>query len=96
MNATRIFVALTSLVLLGGSCKKSEADPTPDVCSALDQRASAISTAATTYSTNPSKANCDAYKKAVSDYIDAAANCPGVSQTDINNARNSVRDIVCQ
>jgi len=94
MKITRISVALISLVLLGGSCKKN-ADVAPATCSQIDVRAQAFSDAVKAYSVSQTKANCEAFKKAGNDYISAAANCPGVSATDIASARNSINSTTC-
>lgn len=95
MKITRMSLALISLVLLGGSCKKND-DVAPTTCSQVDVRAKAFSDALTAYSVSPTKANCDAFKKAGNDYISSAANCPGVSAADIANARSSLANITCQ
>lgn len=95
MKITRISLALISLVLLGGSCKKN-ADVAPTTCSQIDVRAQAYSDAVKTYSISPTKANCEAFKKAGNDYISSAANCPGVSATDNASARSSLAGITCQ
>lgn len=93
---TRLYGIALGLVLVGGSCKKDSDDLGPDTCAQTGQRADALAQVATTYGTNPTKANCEAYRKAVNDYLDAASKCPTVSERDITNARNSVNALNCQ
>lgn len=93
---TNLYALGTALVLLGGSCKKDDNPVGPDACALASQRAEAISGVANAYATNPSQANCEAYRKAANDFLDAAARCPTVSQADIASARQSVNTLNCQ
>lgn len=80
------FVILALLVLF--SCSKDDDGITP--CSAnwayeLSSEFTAISTAATNYSMDPSEANCNALKNAYQQYIDALkpfGNCATLSGAD--------------
>jgi hypothetical protein len=87
------------------SCKKDN----PALCSTawateLQNELTAISTAISVYSMDPSDANCNALKAAYQDYIDALrpyGNCPtltGQSRTDWQNALNEAEadiDTIC-
>jgi len=95
MKITRLAVLFLSLILLGGSCKKGEDTVAPGNCGAISQRTDALTSAAVAFSNSATKANCEAYKKAATDYINSATGCPGVLAADIADARASVRDIVC-
>lgn len=72
---TRLICLLIVLSFLGfGSCKKKTADA--DFCTTswttkLADKITAMSNAAMAYGTNPTVANCNAYKTAVNAYIDA-------------------------
>lgn len=91
-----IYAVMLSLVLLGGSCKKNNDAVTPADCGNLSKRLDALVLSATTYGNNPTKANCEAYKKAANEYISSASGCPGVSAKDIADARADVNSTVCQ
>ena len=97
-----VFVMFGLLVLF--SCKKESVGP----CSAswasdLGNEFTAISTAASIYSADPSEANCNDFKAAYQDYIDAlkpygdCATLSGASRTEwqnaINEAEGSLDDI---
>lgn len=96
MKTTRLSVLFLSLVLLGGSCKKGEDAVTPMDCSGTSKRADTVTSTATAFSNNPTKVNCEAFRKAANDYINAVSGCPGVTAADIADARASIKDVVCQ
>lgn len=93
---TRLYVALLGCVAIGGSCKKDSDSVGTNSCAQIQQRAADVTQAATAYSTSLTKANCEAYKKAVNDYLSSAANCPTVTQADITQARNSINSLDCK
>jgi hypothetical protein len=105
----RIFlISFLSIVVLGSwSCKKSSSPG----CSAawaseLSNEVAAMSNAAQAYSTNPTQANCLAYKAAAQAYIDALepyGNCTALTGQDraawqaaIDDAQQSVDNMNCQ
>lgn len=93
---TQRYAALTSLVLLGLNCKN---DPEPaglNACAVADERRTAIGPAANAYAVNPSKANCEAYRKAAGDYLEIARRCPTVSAADTTSARSAYNALNCQ
>ncbi len=96
MKITRLAVLFLSLILLGGSCKKGEDTVAPGNCSNVEKLAEAYTNSLRAYLTSQTKANCDAFKKAGNDYITAASSCPGVTVASINDARESLKNIVCQ
>ena len=70
------FIVMFAIAILVGSCKKdSVLDPfnTAD-CSNL---AVNVSNAGTAFGTNPSVATCEAYKKALQDYVNGCASLAG-------------------
>ena len=96
MKTLRVHALLPGLILLGGSCKKKEDEVAPATCNDITRLATVYSNSITAYTSSPTKANCEAFKVAANNYINAAANCPGVLQADITSARTSIKDIVCQ
>ncbi|MBC7569818.1 MAG: hypothetical protein H7319_08815 [Spirosoma sp.] len=96
MKSTSVYTVLLGLVLLGGSCKKSQDTVAPATCTNVDKLAEAYSNSLKAYVVSQTKANCDAFKKAGNDYITAASSCPGVTVASINDARESLKSIVCQ
>jgi hypothetical protein len=97
----RILFALVLMVAVCGlwSCG---GDDDNDGCSTawaseLTNEINAMSAAATTYALNPTVANCNAYKDAAQDYIDALepyGNCAtltGQNRTDWQNALNDAQ-----
>jgi hypothetical protein len=72
------FPKLSVLILATGliisySCKKDEPVVSVDGCIT---NADLVSKAATTFSTSPTKANCEAYLASVNKYLDS---CPGLT-----------------
>lgn len=94
MNKTLSLILLVGLAA-GFGCKKDN-DATPDTCGQVSARAQTYSNAVSAYSTSPTKANCEAVRTTANSYLDAAANCPTVTQADITAARASVNALVCQ
>lgn len=71
----KLFSLLIILSFIGlGSCNKKDSDP--DYCAGawatqVEAELNAVIAAAMTYGTDPTLANCNAYKAAIQDYIDA-------------------------
>jgi hypothetical protein len=71
----RVLCFLIIVSFLGiGSCKKKTTDP--DICGSawatqLSDETNALIAAAQTYSTDPTTQNCNAYKTAFQNYLDA-------------------------
>jgi len=71
----RVLCFLIIVSFLGlDSCKKKAADP--DYCATswatqLSSETNAVSAAAQTYASNPTTANCNAFKAAYQEYLDA-------------------------
>jgi hypothetical protein len=92
-------MAVIFCVMVLFSCKKDVACSTA-WASELQNELTAISTAITVYSMDPSDANCNALKAAYQDYIDALrpyGNCPtltGQSRTDWQNALNEAEESI--
>lgn len=100
------FIALSLLSTL--ACSKD--NPGPGGCAAnfnyaveLQDESSALSAAASAYGNDPSTANCNAFKAAYQDYLDAAEDIrPCVLQADlsayqaaIDDARDDLDDLTC-
>lgn len=64
VQSISLFSAYLCLVVVMG-CSKKDTAPTPQNCS---DNATKVTAAATAYGTNPTKANCEAYKIAVRDF----------------------------
>lgn len=107
MIMTRLICLLIVISFLGfGSCKKKSGDA--DFCGTswttkLADKISAMSTAAMTYATNPTVANCNAYKTSVNAYIDALepyGNCSlyatGTNKAQFDAAIADARDEIAQ
>ena len=86
---TKVFCFVIILSFLGfGSCKKKATDP--DYCNtawatSLQPEITAFTNALATYTNDPTTANCNAYKAAFQDYIDALepfGNCTAWSAQD--------------
>lgn len=93
---TRIWaVGLLSLALSQPACKKGS-EAAPNTCQAASQKASEFTTAAQAYASDPTNTTkCQAYKKAATDYVNAADKCTTIPQTDINTARDAVNSLTC-
>ena len=95
----RVLCFLVIVSFLGiGSCKKKATDP--DFCGStwvtqVTDEANALSTAATAYATDPTTPNCNAYKAAFQDYLDALkpfADCAGWTEQDKNALLDAMDD----
>lgn len=97
----KIFFSLFLMVVVFGfwTCKK---DNKTDACSGawaseLSSEVNAMSSAAQTYATSPTPANCNAYKQAAQAYLDALTpygNCAtltGQDRVDWQNALNGAQ-----
>jgi hypothetical protein len=93
---TRIWaIALLSLALSQTACKKGS-EAAPNTCQAASQKGDELSAAAQAYASDPTNTTkCQAYKKAATDYINAADKCTTIPQTDINAARDAVNSLTC-
>ena len=94
-------IPTTSLVLFVGmalllSCKKDDDTVSPDGCQLASTRAQAFQKAVTDYTNSSTPANCRAYKTAANAYLDAAASCVSIPKADLDAARKTVADTMCQ
>lgn len=108
MNKKIFFTLFLAFSVLGfWTCKK---DSKANACSGawaseLTTQINAMSNAATVYASNPTPANCNAYKQAVQAYLDALApygNCATLTGQDrvawqnaLNSAQDSVNALDC-
>jgi len=60
-----------------------------------EAEAKAVADATTLYTSSPTKANCEAFKKALQDYVNQGGGC-GVSATDLDAARKMIESLTCQ
>lgn len=91
-------------LLLFSACKKDD-DPVTcaDWASQLNDELNAVIAAATTYGSDPTPANCQAYKNAYQDYLDAAegyVDCVPTAdreqlQQDIDAAQAELDQLTC-
>jgi hypothetical protein len=104
----KIFFLLFLAVAVSGfwTCKKdNKAACSGAWASELSSEINAMSSAAQTYATNPTPANCNAYKQAAQAYLDALApygNCATLTGQDrvawqnaLDGAQTSVNSIDC-
>jgi hypothetical protein len=77
-------------ILLSYSCKKDEAAVSVDACAV---NADLVSKAITTYSTSPTKANCEAYLATVNKYLDS---CPGLTTAQRAQYKADIASTKCQ
>lgn len=88
-------LSLIGSVLWLTNCKKED-EVAPVGCDGLTVRASAVSGTAQSYAANFTKSNCDAYRAALTAYIQAGEQCPGTSSTDLANAKAALAALKCQ
>lgn len=97
MKTTAFFrtLALGALVISLAHCNGKN-DPGPDLCGAVENRGQDLANAAQAYASDPANiAKCQAYKKAATDYINAADRCTTVREADVNAARDAVNSLTC-
>jgi len=80
------------VVSCGSSDDGSEANCSPEWFTMQSER---IGDAILNYSMNQSEENCKAYVEVLSDWLDAASQCDGVSQADIDETRESLEELEC-
>lgn len=111
MKSKFFFISVLIISILGFSgCNKDDDDIDDGPCStnwalAVQDEANAWSSAATAYGTNPTAENCNAYKQAGNDYLDALEpfdNCAVLTgqqraewQAAIDAARESINNLNC-
>ena len=59
-----------------------------------EAKAKAVADATALYTSSPTKTNCEAFKKALQDYVNEGGGC-GVSATDLSTARNMIETLTC-
>jgi hypothetical protein len=82
---------LACLALFSVSCGKTDC-----TSASIADEAQAVSAAATTYISSPTKANCEAYKKALTTYFNEIDGCAAISAADIAAAKKSLDDLDCK
>jgi hypothetical protein len=85
----RFVFMITAGLLLSYSCKKDEPVVSADACVA---NANLVTTAATTYGNNPTKANCEAYLASINKYLDS---CPGLTTAQRNQYKADIAATKC-
>jgi len=60
-----------------------------------EAKAKKVADATTLYTSSPTKANCEAFKNALQDYVNEGGGC-GVSATDLSAARQMIENLTCQ
>ena len=84
-----ILLLATSLIL-SYSCKKDEPVTSVDACVA---NADLVSKAATTYTTSPTKTNCEAYLASLNKYLDS---CLGLTAAQRAQYKADIAATKCQ
>lgn len=92
---TAAFAIVCFCVLAVSGCKGKDSAATPNTCEAASKRTEALSPALQAYAADPTPAKCQAVKKAYSDFLDAAKNCPTISKADVDAAQKSINTL-CQ
>ena len=91
------------LLLFSGFMMTSCGDDDPKDCTAaqfnseVNATITALNTAAQTWANDPTSENCNKYKDAANDYLDAVESfdgCAGLNQADFESALNQARDAV--
>jgi len=59
-----------------------------------EAKAKAVADATTLYTSSPTKANCEALKNVLQEYVNEGGGC-GVSATDLSAARNMIETLTC-
>ncbi len=59
-----------------------------------EAKAKAVADATTLYTSSPTKANCEALKNVMQDYVNEGGGC-GVSATDLSAARKMIETLTC-
>ena len=80
---------LATSLMLSYSCKKDET-VSVDACAA---NADLVSKAATTFSTSPTRTNCEAYLASVNKYLDS---CPGLTTAQRAQFKADLAATKCQ
>ena len=60
-----------------------------------EAKAKAVADATTLYTSSPTKANCEALKNVLQDYVNEGTGC-GVAATDLSAARQLIETLTCQ
>lgn len=77
-------------------CKGKESAVGPNACEAAGQKSQAFVDAAQVYAADPNNtAKCQAYKKAATEFVNAADKCSSIPQADINDAKDEINSITC-
>lgn len=111
---TKMYLGLIAALILGlSSCKKDDDSGTTtpagpcanytNWATGFQAELTAMTNAAQAYATDPTTANCEAYKAAANDYIDAlegVRTCVAASQltaynTSIQQARDAINALSC-
>lgn len=93
---TRLFISLLGFSLIAVSSCKKAADPISNNCEQASKKANDIAAAAQAYASSQTRATCEAYKKALNDYITAVDRCTNIPQSQINQYRQDVNRLTCQ
>ncbi len=91
---TAAFAIVCFCVLAVSGCKGKDS-VAPNTCEAASKRTEALSPAIQAYAADPTPAKCEAVKKAYTDFLDAARNCPTISKADVDAAQREVNTL-CQ
>jgi uncharacterized protein YaaR (DUF327 family) len=89
-----LFPLALGLLFLFSSCGKDGGGKNCNETN-ITKSSDAIVSAATKFSSDPSKANCEAYKQALNDYLDVVDGCTLANQAQVDQARNSLNALTC-
>ncbi len=94
---TVLSFGLVILSLTHTACKKGSEAVAPNTCETASRLGQDLSAVAQAWINDPtSVSKCQAYKKAATDYVNAADKCTTVSQADVNAAKEAINSLTCQ
>lgn len=91
---TSFLLLLAFAACLNSACS-SDPISTISACNDLTGLATTFTNAATAYSTNPSAANCNAYKTAGTNYLNALKKCATASPTVTSSTQAAIDALTC-
>jgi hypothetical protein len=91
---TSFLLLLAFAACLNSACS-SDPVSTINACNDLAGLATTFTSAATAYTTNPTTANCNAYKTAGTNYLNALKKCSTASAATISSTQASIDALRC-
>lgn len=96
MNRIRLIVmAILFAGLVVSSCGSSTSGLSGCSLTDISEAAGVLSTAATTYASDQTEANCLAYRKSLEDYFNLLDECDSTTEEEIEEIRADLATIEC-